>query len=306
MKNYIFPCVIIRTKETELLTGDEFIRLSEQKNIPDILKTIKNNGYGESEEIVNPRDFERILKQNMEETYELIYSVIPEENELDFFKFPSDYHNLKAILKAEFSEQDPSELLVRSGTVEPEELIDYVRKREMNMLPLEMGEAVLEAIELFGKSGDPQEIDIRLDRACYKEMLESAEASGSDFLLEYAKNTVDLINISTFVRLMETGRPKTFYERVFIEGGNIMQADIEPIAMDIIGKVTVSGLEKYIDNQKMEYVKEAFYIPFGFEPIIGFIQAKETEWKNLRIIMAGKMAGMPDVEIRERLRDTYV
>ena len=306
MKEYIFPCVVIRTKETELLSKDEFLKLSEQKTVLDILKIIRNNGYGEGEEATNPRDFERILKENMEETYELIYSVIPGESDLDFFKLPSDYHNLKAILKAEFSDQDPRELLLKSGTVEPDELMDYVRKREMNMLPLEMGEAVLEAIELFGKSGDPQEIDIRLDRACYKQMLESAEASGSDFLVNYAGNTIDLINISTFIRLRETGRPKSFFDRVFLDGGNILESDIEAVAIDIVGKVTVSGLEKYVDDQKMEYVREAIYVPFGFEPIVGFIQAKETEWKNLRIILAGKLAGMPEDKIRERLRDTYV
>lgn len=306
MKEYIFPCVIIRTKETELLTREDFLKLSEQKNIRDILKAIKNNGYGEAEDITDPRDFERILRDNMEETYELIYSVVSGESDLDFFKLPSDYHNLKTILKAEFSGQDSKELLVRSGTVEPEVLIDYVRKREMSMLPPEMGEAVLDAIELFGKTGDPQEIDIRLDRACYMQMLESAEESGSDFLLEYARYTVDLINISTFIRLRETGRPKTFFDRVFLEGGNILQPDIEPIAIEIAGAVTVSGLEKYMDDRKMEYVREAFYVPFGFEPIVGFIQAKETEWKNLRLILAGKLAGLPDDMIRERLRATYV
>lgn len=306
MKEYIFPCVIIRAKETELLKKEDFLKLSEQKNISDILKAIRNNGYGDSEEVGNPREFEKILKDNMEETYELIYSVIPGENDLDFFKLPVDYHNLKAIIKAEFSGQNPEELLINSGTLEPAALMDYIRKREMNMLPLEMSEAVSEAIELFGKTGDPQEIDIRLDRACYKQMLDSAEASGSDFLFEYARNAIDLINISTFIRLRETGRPKTFFDRVFLEGGNIIHQDIETVAFEIVGRVTLSGLEKYIDDKKMEYVKEAFYVPFGFEPIVGFIQAKETEWKNLRIILAGKLAGLPDGMIRERLRETYV
>ena len=55
-----------------------------------------------------------------------------------------------------------------------------------------------------------------------------------------------------------------------------------------------------------KYVKDALYVPFGIEPIVGFLQAKETEVMNLRMILTGKISGMDDVLIKERLRDTYV
>ena len=44
----------------------------------------------------------------------------------------------------------------------------------------------------------------------------------------------------------------------------------------------------------------------GIEPVVGYLQAKETEVMNLRMILTGKISGMDDALIRERLRDTYV
>jgi V/A-type H+-transporting ATPase subunit C len=117
---------------------------------------------------------------------------------------------------------------------------------------------------------------------------------------------IDLLNINAFVRLKEVGKPRTFFKRVFLEGGNLDENAIEQRAALIVNEVGVSGVEKYLDNQKMEYVKDALYVPFGIEPIVGYLQAKESEVMNLRMILTGKISGMDDALIRERLRDTYV
>ena len=38
----------------------------------------------------------------------------------------------------------------------------------------------------------------------------------------------------------------------------------------------------------------------------GYLIAKEAEWTSVRIVMAGRLAGLSADAIRERLRDTYV
>ena len=40
--------------------------------------------------------------------------------------------------------------------------------------------------------------------------------------------------------------------------------------------------------------------------ILGYLIAKEAEWTAVRIVMAGRLAGLSADAIRERLRDTYV
>ena len=306
MADYIFPCVVIRSKETELLNREETLRLMELQNVQDIMNVLAEHGYGDGRELENPRDFEAILSKNMEETYETIYSSIPDEKVLNFLKYPNDYHNLKVLLKAEFLKTDASHLLIDSGTIPAGQMEEMLRKREYSQMTVEMRAAVDEAIELFAKSRDPQEIDLRLDKACYKDMLTDAEESGNDFLKEYVMRKIDSLNIDSFVRLKEIGKPRTFYRRVFLEGGNLDENAIEQQASGIVNEVGVSGVEKYLDNEKMNFVRDALYVPFGIEPIVGYLEAKEAEVMNLRMILTGKISGMDDALIKERLRETYV
>ena len=56
----------------------------------------------------------------------------------------------------------------------------------------------------------------------------------------------------------------------------------------------------------MTIMKEAKFIPFGGEPLLAYIYAKETEIKVVRIIMVGKLNNISPEVIRERLRDIYV
>ena len=46
--------------------------------------------------------------------------------------------------------------------------------------------------------------------------------------------------------------------------------------------------------------------PFGEETVIGYLYAREAEITAVRIIMAGRMAGLDGETIRSRLRATYV
>ena len=55
----------------------------------------------------------------------------------------------------------------------------------------------------------------------------------------------------------------------------------------------------------MNMMKEAKMIPFGGEPLLAYIYAKETEIKVVRIIMVGKLNNIAEEVIRERLRDIY-
>ena len=306
MSDYIFPCVVVRSKEVDLLNKDEMLKLLELGSVQEIMNVLAEHGYGDGRELENPRDFEKVLSGNMEETYAAIYSSIPDEKQLNFLKYPNDYHNLKVLLKAEFLKTDASDLLIDSGTIPKTQMAEMLRRREFTQMTVEMRTAVDEAIELFAKSRDPQEIDIRLDKACYKDMLTGAEESGNDFLKEYVMKLIDSLNLDSFLRVKEIGKPKTFFKRVFLEGGNLDENAIGQTASAIINEVGFSGVEKYLDDQRMDFIRDALYIPFGIEPIVGYLEAKEAEVTNLRMILTGKVSGMDDQLIKERLRETYV
>ena len=304
--DYIFPCVVVRSMETDLLTHEEILKLTELRTVQDIMNVLALHGYGDGTELENPREFEGILSANLEATYKEVYSVISDESELNFLKYPNDYHNLKVLLKAEFLGTDGSGLLMDSGSIPKEEMAEMVRKREFLGMTVEMRGAVEDAIEQFARSQDPQEIDIRLDRACYKDMYQAAEESGNDFLKSYVMLLIDSLNVNAFVRLKEVGKPAAFFKRVFLEGGDLDESGVEREASNVLTKVGPKGVEKYLEDQRMDYVKDALYVPFGIEPIVGYLRAKEAEVKDLRMILTGQVSGMDGEAIKERLRETYV
>ena len=327
---YAFPCAVVRSNENNILSKADMAKVLDAKDIGAVMNILGEFGYGTEKQARANWDFESSLRAEMTRVYELLFSVAPDKKELSLFLLPSDYHNVKVSLKSEFLGINPAPYLVAGGNLSPEEIGELVRERNFPFMSKEMAEAVNEILESFAKSKDPQEIDIMLDRACYSEMERLAGETERPFIIGYVKLLVDLMNITTFIRLREIQKPWAFFQKVFLPGGNMDQhvfttayeegyqqfADrmIPYGYRDIFAKGAVEVhntgkytlLEKLCDDKRMSYVSDARYVSFGVEPLIGYMVAKETENKNLRIILSGKMAGTPEDVIKERLRDTYV
>ena len=65
-------------------------------------------------------------------------------------------------------------------------------------------------------------------------------------------------------------------------------------------------LDKFCDNYIMSYMKEAKLKALTIEPVVAYIYAKQTEFKNIRIIFTGKLNNISNEKIKERLRESYV
>lgn len=328
--SYIFCSALMRAGEKTLLPMADLLKAAEAKDFQSAMAVIAEYGYGDGKPLANPRDFIKVLAAEEERVYKFVFSALPEKEELEMLKFPKDYHNAKAILKAEFLGLNPENYLTSGGKHDPEAMVKMIKERNLVFLSTSMKEAINRAIELFGKGQDPQEIDIILDKACYKDMLDAAEKAGNDFLLRYVKMQIDILNISTFVRLRQIGKPVDFFKKVFLEGGEISMGLLTsgydesykqladrfapygyaPIFEKGATAVKETGkyymMEKICDDLRMKYIKDAKYVSFGIEPCAAFLLAKESELKNLRVILTGKIAGTDKQVIIERLRETYV
>lgn len=328
--SYIFCAALIRASERTLLPEADLLKAAEAKDFQEAMTIISEYEYGDGKPLENPRDFVKLLSEEEEKAYNFVFSALPEQAELKMLKCPKDYHNVKAILKAEFLGIEPDSYLMRGGKFDPKAMTVMIKERNFMFFSAEMKDAVNEAVELFGKGRDPQEIDIILDKACYKEMLRDAEATKNGFLVDYVKLLIDILNVTTFVRLRQMGKPWTFFQKVFLEGGDMRQSlfvssyeenyqqlsdKFAPYGFaEIMEKGAVAArdtgmyslLEKLCDNKRIEYIKNAKFVSFGIEPAAAFLIAKESEIKNLRMILTGKIAGTPKEVITERLREAYV
>lgn len=327
---YQYPCAVIRGNELTLLSASDLNRVAEAGNIQAAMTVLHEFGYGDGKELANPRDFEGILAAEQQRVNELVLSVIPERENLAFLQFPVDYHNAKVILKAEALGTAPETYLLEGGRVEGGELAVMVKERNFLFTPPVLRDAILETIEAYGKNRDPQEIDVLLDRACYAEMLKEAETAGEDFVTGYVKLLIDILNIQAFVRIKQIGKPVEFLAKVFLNGGNVDLSLLTELygegypqigeRLDLYGFGEVIGhgaaaaaengsfalMEKLCDNLKVRYAKGAQFIMAGIEPVAAFYVAKEIELKNLRMVLTGKLVGIPEETLKERLREAYV
>lgn len=321
--DYVFPSVLIRSKEVHLLGRSDLEKVAEQASVADAMKVLAEYGYAGA-------DADAALSAKLAEAYELVFSILPEDPGMKLFLYPNDYHNAKVLLKAEALKQDPAAFTADISSIPMDKMEEAIRKREFAIMSAFMKEAISAASESFAKTGDPQEIDMILDRACFADMLAEAEKLGNEFVIGYVKLLIDILNMGAFIRLRKIGKSKNFFDKVFLGGGtfeeDFFKGAYEESFASIADKVRYAGfgdvftvgaeevsqtgsfstLEKIFDNLKIEYAKKCKYESFGLETTAAFLIATEMEVKNLRIILAGLGAKMSAEQIAERLRETYV
>ncbi|NLP13152.1 MAG: V-type ATP synthase subunit C [Clostridium sp.] len=329
--DYNYAVARIRAIEKGLLDNSKFDRMVEAKTSDEALKVLLEAGYGHAgTEIKSVFEYEKLLKDENKKVYELLNELVPGEEIINIFLLANDYHNVKAILKAEFSGQNETSILIEPGSIPLNKLKLMIKDRNMKEMPDVMKSAIEECIDTYSRTLDPQMIDLILDKACYRHMQNISGSLDSKFLNELILAFVDLTNIKIFLRVRNLKKTWDFLQKVLVPGGTIdtkvffenfdapLESFVQAVkhsrygsllekSMESINRTgNLTEFEKLSDNFITSFVKKARYITFGIEPLIGYLMAKETEIKNARIIMVGKINNISNDIIRERLREAYV
>ncbi len=327
--DYLFASGCIKSLEKNLMTHEKMEKMLESKTPEDALKVLYELNYGDGSDEVSAAQFEKLLAQEHTKAYKTVMDVAPETGYFVVFLYPNDYHNLKTLLKAEFLGIEADDLLTDRGSIPLADLVDAFHNRTYSAMRDIMAQGVQEVLDTYGTTQDPQCVDLILDKACYADMNQAAAGMKNDFVKGYVALSIDTTNLKSFVRAREMQKPWDFFSKIYIEGGSISERTFinsyeEPLdqfaeKLNVYGLQEVleegaamiketgrfTALEKLCDNAVIDYVKDAKYIPYGLQPLVGYIVAKENEIKTARIIMAGKLAGISPDLLRERVRNTY-
>ncbi|AQS10852.1 V-type sodium ATPase subunit C [Clostridium saccharobutylicum] len=321
----------IRVYETKLLNKAQIDRMIDSNSAYESLKILKETEYvNVMTDINKAEDYELMLSRELIRVFDLMYYISPVKGIIDLMSIKYDYHNIKVILKGIFLKKDLSYLLINVGTIDALKLRDLIKSDNIRELPIIMRDAIEEVNNNFQNTKDPQLVDIILDRYMFKSLMQIKSEIKDIFVDKYITTLIDSTNLKTLLRIKKQNKDKEFLARVIIEGGSIdknkfleiINDDPENIYTkfahtsyagfikvgidDYIKNKSVSLLEKLIDNYIMSMMRDAKIIPFGVEPLLAYIYAKETEIKIIRIIMVGKLNNIGAGLIRERLRDIYV
>lgn len=326
--DYLVISARVKAMETGLLTRERMEQILEAKTDEEAAKILQECGYPELD-AADPEAMDAALSAAREETLADVMDGAPEPRYIELFKLKYDYHNAKALLKAEAMGTSADRMLMDMGRVPTAVLKEAVRTGELDELPAMLASAVAEAREILDTTRDPQLSDIVLDRWMYADMAALAEDTNSDFLRGYVAVQIDAANLRALVRTIRMGKSPEFLRGVLIEGGEIPTDAILTLSAnhgsgmsEVYGPTrfaaaaeagtealrggALTNFEKLCDDAVGDYLSGAQYVPFGEAPLVGYLAARETEYTNLRILLMGRGAGLPADVIRSRLRASYV
>lgn len=321
----------LRVLETRLLDKAKLDRMIDSDSAEEAMKVLQETEYANvMSNVKRAEDYENMLSEELNRVYHEMYSMTPVKELVDLMSVKYVYHNLKVILKGIFLDKDLSEMIINIGNKDYNKMKFALESRSLvDFNPIER-KAIEEAFDDFESKKDPQRIDIILDKYLYKEMLEIVKDLKDKFAEKYVRASIDLSNVKTLLRVKKQNKDREFLLSVVIDGGFIDKDTIVALLNDsnenIASKLSYTNyadilkngvddyiksgsaglLEKLVDNYIMDLMKAAKMIPFGGEPLLSYIYAKETEIKVVRIIMVGKLNNIAGEVIKERLRDIYV
>lgn len=323
--DYLVVSARIRAMENQLLSADRINRILDARSREEVTKILLDCGYPDLD-ASHPDEMDAVLSESRRSMLADLTDSVPDPRYIDIFKLKYDYHNVKAILKAQAMGVSPKRMLMDMGRVSAEELRAAVEGGNTAALPPMLADAAAEAKEVLNTTRDPQLSDILLDKWYYRELSHIAKETGSYFLQGYVRVQIDAANLRTLVRTVRMGKGGEFLKGVLFEDGEITPDALERIAsargtglaelyaptcLDTAAEVgagvlkggSLTEFEKRCDDAVSEYLSGAAMVPFGEAPLVSYLAARETEYTNLRILLMGRAAGLDADVIRSRLRD---
>lgn len=323
---YAYAVGRIRALETKLLDRQRFDRMLEAPSADEALRVLQDTDYGiHMGELKDASEYERVLAAERKVAFDLFQKLCLDGPASSTYFCRFDFHNIKVLLKARAAEQDFSDLLSPQGEFDQTEMMEIFSEESFARLPQHLGEAALQGMEAFQSSGSPRLLDIAVDQSEHEYRLDLAHQLSNEFLLNLLRLRADIHNILTLYRTKWLSEDYKLFETAILSGGflekeRLKQAFQEPWegiparfavtpyieiieagGSDVVTKGSFSRLEKADDDYLMGYLRLTKTVTFGIEPLYTYLLVKENEVRSIRMVMVGKLYGIPGQMIRERL-----
>lgn len=321
----------IRVYEKRLIDNVKFNRMLDLENIDEVLKFLSETVYGENiSDDINICNYEQVLSLEFGRLFNSLKDIFDNKELINIFLKKYKYNNIKLMLKAKLLNVDLGDILFNIEDFDNEFIYTAIKTENYSSLPDEIGDLVKKVLKDFEENKDPQRIDILIDKIMFGKLLKESKNINSDFLTKYIQILIDVFNVKTLFRIKKLNLNRALFDDVIVSGGNIALSNLKMIfsepkenilnrfSMTNMYKYIKEGLENYVnsddlnildkelDDYLMEYLKNAKIITTGLAPIIGYINAKENEIKNIRIVLVGKINNVDSDSIKRRLRKNYV
>lgn len=302
-----------------MLSGGTYERLLDAPTFGEQKRVLSDSPYGRFlEEAETVEGIERGLGLALDELYGFLVTANLPSPVIRFFRVRYDYANLEARLKAELLGVPVEDLLVGLGTV-PIEVV----KGSAAQLPKFLRDIYM-SLSAEDCAVSEEQITGVVDHALFEDLNTAAKSSKSRFLTGLAALMVDLANVKALLRARSKNWRAPDAEALLLDGGNTPLAELMklyPVPITEIAELLskrgplkgvpadrIADLGNYdvlADDLIVRYLKRARMVAAGPEPVIGYVMARQAEVMMLRMLLIGRLSGVPTEVLRRRLRERY-
>jgi len=329
---YAYIVARVRAMKGKLIPKEMYPKFINME-IPEITRFIEESEYKKDVDELGKKYkgtdlFEHALNQNLALTYRKLIEVSQDEANILITEYLRSYDiwNIKTILRGKFSGASDDEILedvVSAGQLRFRDLTEMIKIGTIDGVIAGLsGTPYYPA--LTGYKGDIAEIEDRLDKLYYSNVIEAANASGNMLFLKFLRTEIDLKNLKMLFRMKRAGMTREEILKILIPGGmEFRDSDLARFATmafaefvraleefsywkaiaDISGELSsLINIETRLDKYGVMYATRiSYYHPLSILPILDYILSKKIEIDNLRIIVRGKETGLPEDIIKSHL-----
>ncbi len=310
MLDPIYTNGVIAVKERGLL-GEKLLRFTEM-TAEEVLRALAEAGFGSGAE---ERTGEALCEAEERALDNFIREYAPSKTELIYLLSPRDFHNAKALCKAQILHTDAQNMLAPEGLIAVAELASAVSGQ--NTLPPYIGMPISEVLSRADITG--AEVGAVFDGALCKYL--SACCKFSPVLKKLAAGRADRLNILTSFR----SGGEEFAQKLYVGGGKLKPGDLSVLFGDedeiltaykkspYLGFIRLclsaknrglpfTAAERALESFEAEYFVQKKYELEGKLPFLYYVFRRRAEIQNVRIITVCLNAGLNAQSIKERLR----
>jgi len=336
---YLLTNAKVRARKGRLFDEKQLSEIIEADDVNEIVNYLK--GFPDYLEHLDNYSVEKSLDIQLARTYILLSRIVPDNIEKVFVALAKkpDMNNIKSLItakEAKLSEEETLNLLVPAGKlyVECEQLVnvDTVEDVVTGLDGTEYGSILEDALSQYKEKGMILPLEFALDKY-YLESLLTATIGPSDenttLMHSYIGCQVDIANLKLILRGKADGLDYEAISPYLVPNGyeikewklkDLMEAEnISALVNGLDGtdyystlnesvssyneSGSVSVLENALNEYLIDYANDiSLRKPLGIGPIIGYLNEKEKEIKNLKIIVRAKReADFPMSKIQEML-----
>ena len=315
---YYYAVARIRSKELSLLSSSFLEQLLGAKTLDEALRLLHDKGWSTNSSV------EGMLQDEKKKTWDLMAELVGDVSVFNVLLLNYDYHNLKAAVKEALTSDSHKNIYSKEGTIDADIIAKAVASRDFTLLPESMRSIAEEALTTLLHTHDGQLTDIMIDRAALEAIHDEGKKSGSGILSLYGELTVVAADIKTASRSAKTGKDIQFLRKALAPCDSL---DTELLAQAAVNgtdaicdylsttkyadavpelRSSPSAFERWCDNLIIRNIRPELYHPFTIGPLAAYIIARENEIKTVRIVLSGKINDLPEISVRERVREMYV